>query len=256
MVIVWFMLGFVGLLLFIGLFQLFRSVDRSKLATGLRWTVAATLLAISIAFALSGNVLPAICLVPVAVWLVGRLPLTLARRLAVFVGGRGSETDAEPVVNPISIVETSHLQMRVDREHGPIAGSVVDGRFGGRTLAEMNPDEWLLLLADLRDTDLAGARLLEAWVERAIGPGWRQRAADGADTARTSSRQMSAHEGPMTPEDAFAVLGLKAGAEDQEVREAHRRLMRQAHPDAGGSDVRAARLNVAKDLLLKERDGR
>ena len=256
MVIVWFLLGFVGLLLLIGLFQLFRSVDTSKLATGLRWTGCATLLALSLPFFLSGNVLPAVCLVLVAVWLVGRLPLKLAGRLAGFVSGRSAAHDAEPVGSPISIVETSHLQMRVDREHGPLAGSVVEGRFGGRTLGEMSPDELLLLLADLRDADMAGARLLEAWVERALGPGWRQRAANGADAARASSRQVSAHEGPMTPEDAFAVLGLKAGAEDQEVREAHRRLMRQAHPDAGGSDVRAARLNVAKDLLLKERDGR
>jgi len=251
MVIVWFLLGFVGLLLLIGLFQLFRSVDTSKLATGLRWTGSAVLVCLSVPFVLSGNILPVLCLALLAVWLVGLLPLKLLARLAVLVGGRAGGDDAQPVASPISIVETSHLQMQVDRDHGPLSGSVVDGRFGGRTLGEMNPDELLLLLADLRTADLAGARLLEAWGERALGPGWRQRAADRADAARASSRQVSAHESPMTHEDAFAVLGLKSGAQDHEVREAHRRLMRQAHPDAGGSDVRAARLNVAKDLLLK-----
>lgn len=44
-----------------------------------------------------------------------------------------------------------------------------------------------------------------------------------------------------------------AGAED--IRAAHRRLMAQAHPDRGGSDEAARRLNAARDLLLA-RDGR
>jgi len=256
MVIVWFLLGFVGLLLLIGLFQLFRSVDTSKLATGLRWTGAVILLGLAIPFVISGSILPGILFALLAVWLVGLLPLKLAARLAVLVGGRPSTIEAPPISNPISIVDTSYLQMRVDRQNGPLDGTVVDGRFGGRTLVEMSPDELLLLLADLHGADLPGARLLEAWAERAIGPGWRQRAADSAKAARASARQPSAYEPVMTSEDAFAALGLKPGAEDQEVREAHRRLMRQAHPDAGGSDIRAARLNVAKDLLLKERSGR
>jgi curved DNA-binding protein CbpA len=54
----------------------------------------------------------------------------------------------------------------------------------------------------------------------------------------------------MTREEAFEVLGLRPGATEAEIREAHLRLMRAAHPDAGGSDWLASRVNQARDVLL------
>jgi DnaJ homolog subfamily C member 19 len=54
----------------------------------------------------------------------------------------------------------------------------------------------------------------------------------------------------MTREEAFQVLGLKSGASEADIRAAHHRLMRAAHPDAGGSDWLAARINQARDMLL------
>jgi hypothetical protein len=256
MLIVWFLLGFVGLLLLIGLFQLFRSFDISKLAVGLRWTGAGVLLGAAVACLLLSKVAPGVFLALLAAGLAGGLPLRLAARLRRAVDRWAGHPEEEAPTSPISVIETSHLRMRVDRDHGPLAGSVLDGHFGGRTLVEMTDEEVLALLADLRQADQAGARLLEAWMDRVLGSGWRHKVGSGAEAAHASSRQQADDERPMTPEDAFSALGLKPGADDQEVREAHRRLMRQAHPDAGGSDVRAARLNVAKDLLLKERDGR
>jgi curved DNA-binding protein CbpA len=54
----------------------------------------------------------------------------------------------------------------------------------------------------------------------------------------------------MTREEALAVLGLQPGADEEEIRAAHKRLMRMAHPDNGGSDWLASRLNQARDTLL------
>ena len=54
----------------------------------------------------------------------------------------------------------------------------------------------------------------------------------------------------MTRAEAYEVLGLRAGASEAEIRDAHHRLMRAAHPDAGGSDWLASRINQARDVLL------
>jgi DnaJ homolog subfamily C member 19 len=56
--------------------------------------------------------------------------------------------------------------------------------------------------------------------------------------------------GKMTREEAYQILGLRPGATEAEIRAAHRRLMRAAHPDGGGSEWMATRLNQARDLLL------
>jgi DnaJ homolog subfamily C member 19 len=54
----------------------------------------------------------------------------------------------------------------------------------------------------------------------------------------------------LTRDEAYDVLGLEPGATEQEILAAHRRLMRVAHPDAGGSDWLASRINQARDTLL------
>ncbi|MBV8398597.1 MAG: DnaJ domain-containing protein, partial [Acetobacteraceae bacterium] len=60
-----------------------------------------------------------------------------------------------------------------------------------------------------------------------------------------------------TVDEAWQVLGLQPGASEEEIRAAHRRLMRAAHPDSGGSDWMAARVNQARDILLgRARRGR
>jgi DnaJ family protein C protein 19 len=63
-------------------------------------------------------------------------------------------------------------------------------------------------------------------------------------------RSATSRSGSMSRDEAYEVLGLHPNASETEIREAHRRLMRGAHPDAGGSDWLAARINQARDILL------
>ena len=53
----------------------------------------------------------------------------------------------------------------------------------------------------------------------------------------------------MSRAEAYEVLGLSPGASRAQVLAAHLRLMRAAHPDRGGSDWLAARINQARDIL-------
>lgn len=59
-------------------------------------------------------------------------------------------------------------------------------------------------------------------------------------------------KGKMSVEEAYQVLGLNAGASKQDIIEAHRKLIQKNHPDRGGSDYLAAKINLAKKTLLKK----
>lgn len=55
----------------------------------------------------------------------------------------------------------------------------------------------------------------------------------------------------MSEAEARAILGVSAGASSQDVQTAWRRVMARAHPDQGGTEGLAARVNAARDRLLK-----
>jgi DnaJ domain len=55
---------------------------------------------------------------------------------------------------------------------------------------------------------------------------------------------------PFSKNEAYDLLGLKPGATEDEIKSAHKRLMKDFHPDKGGTDYLAAKINQAKDVLL------
>ncbi len=54
----------------------------------------------------------------------------------------------------------------------------------------------------------------------------------------------------MTPREARSILGVEEGVSRADIEAAHRRLIRRAHPDHGGSAGLAAQINAARDCLL------
>jgi len=71
------------------------------------------------------------------------------------------------------------------------------------------------------------------------------------DAAAGQNGRATASSGEMTKEEAYQVLGLQPGAGADEITRAHRAFMKKLHPDQGGSTYLAARVNQAKDILLR-----
>jgi hypothetical protein len=160
--------------------------------------------------------------------------------LQAFRGWRARHTFGRPAESgEASGVETETLEMRLDLGSGAMSGRVRRGAFQGRDLASMDRMELIALLSDCQAMDAESVPLIEAWLDR-TDPEWR----DAAPPPQAASN------GRMTRGEALSVLGLSEGASEEQIRAAHRRLMQSAHPDRGGSDWLASRVNEARDLLV------
>lgn len=150
-----------------------------------------------------------------------------------------------PTPGQSSGVRTRFLAMSLDHDTGALDGEVLEGRLAGRRLSELTPAERQVLREDVA-ADQASAQVLEAWLERAGEPaGGSGAGRDGGGVPGDSG------DGTMTRARALQILGLSENATQEEVREAHRRLMMANHPDKGGSSWLAAQINRAKDELLR-----
>lgn len=54
--------------------------------------------------------------------------------------------------------------------------------------------------------------------------------------------------------EASALLGVARDADVETIRAAHRRLIASVHPDKGGTEALAARINAARDTMLRHHE--
>ncbi len=78
-----------------------------------------------------------------------------------------------------------------------------------------------------------------------------QRIFSGSSTENPSQGTSSSEYSKMTIEEACKVLGIEKDATEEEIIEAHRKLIQKIHPDRGGNDYLATKINQAKDYMLK-----
>ena len=217
-------------LLLAGLSVLFVRMDPQRLAIVLRYSAPALLTVLGVVFTLLGRTGLSLGLFGLAAALFGR-----ARARS-----RGTKSARQT-----SRVRTAALEMELDLDSGAMNGLVLVGQFEGRELDALSESELLLLYDELRG-DPESVQVLEAYLDRRA-PTWR----DGFDTDADDGLGAAPTSGSMTEEEAYEILGLGAGASEAEIRQAHRRLMKRVHPDTGGSVFLAARINEAKDVLLR-----
>lgn len=146
-----------------------------------------------------------------------------------------------------SQVRSQFIEMTLDHDTGALNGRIIAGPEAGRVLDEFTLDE-LITLA--RSFDAESWSLLEGYLDRRF-PAWRENAQGAGAGGRSSEDRRAAPGGKMTTDEAYQILGLKPGAGREEISRAHRGLMKKLHPDQGGSTYLAARVNEAKDTLLR-----
>jgi DnaJ domain len=161
----------------------------------------------------------------------------------------GLGTRSQRTSGSTSRVRSGLIEMTLDHDTGEMEGSVLAGAFAGQQLGSLDEARLRDLLTECQAGDPDGVRLLEAYLDRRF-PHWRE------DTQNEEQRRAAAQptSGVMTPEEAYRILDLQPGATPDQIRQAHRSLMKKLHPDQGGSTYLAARVNQAKDLLLSRHE--
>ncbi|WP_421863434.1 DnaJ domain-containing protein [Motiliproteus sp.] len=143
-----------------------------------------------------------------------------------------------------SQASTDWLDMHLDHDSGAINGHIRQGRFAGRTLDQLSDNELLQLYRQCAGHDPQALKLLDAYIERHRPQIW--------DTASGSAEEQtdSGADSAMSADEAYQILGLEPGASEQQIIQAHKRMMQKLHPDRGGSNYLAAKINQAKQTLL------
>ena len=140
--------------------------------------------------------------------------------------------------------KTEYLDVKIYVQQGYITGKVLKGKHEGKSLENLDDEALQELEEAYRNVDTKSY-----WLIRFA----RQR------KGKSQQQQSFQHESPQNPfsdperDEALKILGLEGEPSREEIVAAHRRLINKLHPDRGGSDFLAARVNQAKDILLKNR---
>ena len=211
----------------------FASLDPRKLAPVVKFAGGFGALGGAAFLAARGQFQLAVPLGFAGLGLLGWLPRNL--------GGFGARTTKSP--GQTSRVRSAFVEMELDHDTGAMRGRILAGRHEGVTLDALDV---ATVVGFLPEIDEESRALLVAYLDRRE-PRWREDAKGDTAAGHGSPRW----SGKMTEEEAYQILGVQPGADAAEVGRAHRTLMKKLHPDQGGSTYLAARVNEAKDVLLR-----
>ncbi len=230
-------------------FLLYKLYFQQLLAQGKAGKIKIALIVLGLLFvlaALTGRANALFAIVGAAMTQVMRLAPLLIRfapSLAKYLGGSIASGAAQGGQSQ-SRVRTKSLVMTLDHASGNMDGEIINGAFSGRRLSELSTDELKQFYDECTTSDPEAIRLLQAYIARERAD-WEDAPAD-----QTSSEQAKLGDA-VSVREAYDILGLEPGATKQDVSQAHRSLMMQFHPDKGGSNYLASKVNEAKRVLLE-----
>lgn len=243
-------LGLLGAILFVH--WLLRE-DPKKIARSLKWGLLWVAIIVIILLALTGRLHWLFAIFAALIPFVQRL-LALLRffpilsQLYTYIqNAKAARASRGPTgsknTGQTSRVRSKFLDMTLDHDSGQIQGEIIAGKHAGQQVDQLSIKELLELLIYYRSADMDSAALLQAYLDR-HHEGWQE-----FDTSGDTTPPMGSN-GPMTEDEARQILGVDQDASEEDIVNAHRRLMQKLHPDRGGSDYLAAKVNKAKDVLL------
>jgi hypothetical protein len=231
----------------------FRNTPPQQVAKVLRRSLLWGAIGMLVLFAVTGRLNPLFAALAAAVPVILRafnllrvLPMIQQILRALGLSGiPAATTGSRAGGGQTSSIRTRFLEMTLHHASGEMDGLVLEGATQGRRLSELSLEQLMDLLSLCRSQDAQSAAVLETYLDREHGEDWREHVRGEETTAPFGGAAM-------TREEALAILGLANGASKKDVRDAHRRLMQRFHPDRGGSDYLASKINEAKRLLLGE----
>ena len=157
-------------------------------------------------------------------------------------GAAGWSARTQKSSGKTSQVRSAYFEMELDHDSGKMKGRIVAGRHQGAELERLDVKTLVEMLGEIDEESRA---LLAAYLDRR-DPSWGEHAQADAAAGRPATSS-----GKMSDQEAYQILGLEAGASADDIGRAHRTLMKKFHPDQGGSTYLAARINEAKEILLR-----
>ena len=142
----------------------------------------------------------------------------------------------------ISSIETNFFSMSLNQTNGKVTGIIKKGKLAGKNIEDLSLKKLLELRKEVKE-DRESLDLLEAYLDRISESDWREE--------RYEYRDNETEIDSMSLKEAYLLLGLNETATMEEIKEAHHRLMLKNHPDQGGSNFLATKINQAKEVLLK-----
>jgi DnaJ domain len=236
--------GAIAVLVLYLLLQMVRAANPAVLARAIKIAGGIISLAVAAFVGIRGELAVAIPLGIFGAGLLGWSPFgtTVFPNIGgIFSGASGRSSGQN------SHVRSQCLDMTLDHDSGVLSGRILAGPHAGRSLDEFDLGELVAMMASF---DAESVALLESYLDRRF-PAWREHAEGNA----AGRQRRPPTGGKMTDEEAYQILGLQPGAGRDEIGRAHRALMKKLHPDQGGSTYLAARVNEAKDTLLRTHNG-
>jgi hypothetical protein len=176
-------------------------------------------------------------------WLGG----ALAVLLALLKFGAGALFRLWPLLRATgkdAVFRTDFLEVRFVVRTSELQGTVIYGPHAGEQLQTMDAATLQELAEHYRDKDRRSFYLVQAFLKRAGASQF----TGGED--RYQSTQQAFSNAP-SRDEALLILGLEGKPDKNEIITAHRRLIQKLHPDRGGNDYLASRINQAKEVLLR-----